>query len=235
MAGKKLAAGLLSLLAALILIILILLTTIEHKSFDLDFFQKQYQKLDNAEEIGMSELALMDTTVALLAYIKGDREDLNIRAVINGRERQVFNEREIEHMVDVQMLYLTGHQLRNIGIVLLLCLLIGVRLLTGKKFFQYWAGGYLIGSGVLISLLVVLAIIISRDFLWFWDNFHHLIFTNDLWMLNPETDILIQMVPEAFFFSLVTIILVSFTLMTVLLGMIAGFIMWKRKEEGFDL
>jgi integral membrane protein (TIGR01906 family) len=31
-----------------------------------------------------------------------------------------------------------------------------------------------------------------------WDRFHEVVFTNDLWRLNPATDRLIQMFPEAF-------------------------------------
>ena len=141
MSGKKFAAWFLSLSGAFVLIIVVLLTTIEYKSFDLDFFQKEYNEMNSAQTIGMSEQELMDTTVALLAYIKGEREDLNIEATIKGQERQVFNQKEIDHMVDVQMLYLTGHQLRNIGIALLFVFLIGLRFLTGRKYYQYWAGG----------------------------------------------------------------------------------------------
>ena len=29
--------------------------------------------------------------------------------------------------------------------------------------------------------------------------FHHIFFNNDLWMLNPDTDLLINIVPEPFF------------------------------------
>lgn len=235
MSSKKTAAWFLSFLSALVLIVVILLTVIEYRAFDLNFFEKEYSKLNSTEVIGMSEQDLMQTTEVLLAYIKGERDDLAIQAKIKGQDRQVFNQKEIKHMVDVQTLYLTSNQIRNIGIAVLFFLLLGVRLLTRKKYLQYWSGGYLAGGGALIGLLIVLVLIISSNFRWFWDNFHLLIFTNDLWMLNPETDILIQMVPEQFFFDLVVSILVIFTGIIMALGLIAGLILRKKKGEGFDL
>ena len=42
--------------------------------------------------------------------------------------------------------------------------------------------------------------------------FHHIFFRNDLWLLDPNTDILIMMVPETFFFHLVFRILGGFAL-----------------------
>ncbi len=235
MFSKKTAAWFLSFISALVLIVIILLTVIEYRAFDLDFFEKEYSKLNSAEVIGMSEQDLMQTTEGLLAYIKGERNDLSIQANVKGQDRQVFNQKEIEHMVDVRMLYLTSNQIRNIGIGVLFCLLLGVRLLTHKRYLQYWSGGYLAGGGTLIGLLIALALIVARNFRWFWDNFHLLIFTNDLWMLNPETDILIQMVPEQFFFDLVVSILAITTGVIIALGLIAGLILRKKKKEGFDL
>jgi len=48
------------------------------------------------------------------------------------------------------------------------------------------------------------------DFTSFWVSFHHLFFTNDLWLLNPETDVLIMMVPQQFFSDLVARIIIRF-------------------------
>lgn len=231
MFSKEAVAWVLSFVSALVLIMVIFLTVIEYRAFDLDFFEKEYQKLNNAQVIGISEQELMQTTKGLLAYIKGERDDLSIQANIKGQDRQVFNQKEIDHMVDVRLLYLTSNQYRNFGILVLLCLLLGVRLLTHQKYLHYWSGGFLAGGGALIGVLIVLALIISRDFRWFWDNFHLIIFTNDLWMLNPETDILIQMVPEQFFLDLVVSILLIFTGVIMALGLIAGLIIRKSKPR----
>lgn len=48
------------------------------------------------------------------------------------------------------------------------------------------------------------------DFNGFWTTFHQLFFTNDLWLLNPATDLMINLFPEAFFSHLVIRILLWF-------------------------
>ena len=40
------------------------------------------------------------------------------------------------------------------------------------------------------------------DFDVLFTRFHHLLFTNDLWLLDPATDAMIRMLPEAFFESM---------------------------------
>lgn len=234
--GNKFIPKFLSFICSLILILVILLTTIQINVFDLDFFRSEYVKLDTAKEIGITEQELMNTTQELLAYIKGERADLyHIEAGIKGEQREVFNQREIDHMVDVQRLYLNTHWLRNAGVIFLLLLLGIVGTLTRKKFWKVWAHGYLWGAGIFFILIGAIGIAIAHDFLWFWDHFHYLIFTNDLWMLNPETDILIQMVPEQFFFDLVTRILVSFAVTAASLTVVAYFIKVKYRDTRFNL
>lgn len=219
-----------SLLSALVLLVVILLTAIEWHAFDLNFFHSEYRKLNSTEIIGISEQELMDSTRGLLAYIKGERDDLSIEAVIKGRQRPVFNQREIQHMADVQRLYAIGHWLRNTGLVLFFLLLGVTRYAAGKKFLKFWAGGYLAGAAIFIVLLGAIALAISQDFLWFWNSFHYLIFTNDLWQLDPQTDILIQMVPEEFFFDLVLRILFSFTVVMVGLAVGSGIVFAKKTK-----
>ena len=63
--------------------------------------------------------------------------------------------------------------------------------------------GYIHANWVFLLLFGLLALFAALDFNTFWTNFHRVFFTNDLWLLDPRTDILIQMVPGQFFFDLV--------------------------------
>ena len=58
----------------------------------------------------------------------------------------------------------------------------------------------------------VLGLWIMSDFTAFWTNFHRLFFSNDLWLLNPATDRMIQMFPEPFFFAMVSRIVLAFAI-----------------------
>ena len=55
------------------------------------------------------------------------------------------------------------------------------------------------GTGLFFAMLCVLGLVISTDFTKYFVIFHHIFFNNDLWMLNPDTDLLINIVPEPFF------------------------------------
>lgn len=221
MSGNKLVCGFLSVASAWVLILIMLFTIIDQCVFDLNFFRSEFQKLESTKVIGISEKDLMSTTEVLLTYIKGDRDDLNISAVIKGQERQVFNQKETEHMGDVQRLYIVGHGLRNVGLLVLLLLILSIRYVAGKKYLRCWAGGYLVGSAIFLCLITAVFLAIFRDFQEFWNSLHSLVFTNDLWLLDPETDILIQIVPEQFFLDLVSRILSFFSIAVILVGILA--------------
>ena len=63
---------------------------------------------------------------------------------------------------------------------------------------------------VIIVVLLILAIFIASDFSKYFIKFHELFFDNDLWVLNPETDIMIRMLPEDYFMKMASRIAFSF-------------------------
>lgn len=229
MSRNKLMGGLFSWLSSVLLIIVILLTTIEQNAFDLKFFFLEYQKLNIAESTGISEQELNVVTKELLAYLRAERNNIQLEANIGGVIRPVFNQKEIAHLADVQQLYLLGMRSRNLGIVFFLVFLVFLRLAVRKKMLRYWAGGYLAGSGLALGMLGALYYFISSDFLMFWNNFHSIIFSNNLWQLDPGTDLLIRIVPEQFFSDLVFKILTNFFLALLALAILAICIMMRTK------
>lgn len=78
-------------LSSIMLIFVLLISSIEWTAFDLNFYKKEYIKLNRAESIGISMEELMRGTSELLDYLKGEREDLKIKATINGEQRYLFN------------------------------------------------------------------------------------------------------------------------------------------------
>lgn len=194
------------------LLFVLLLGSIHYHSFNRTFYHHMNNQLNTAERMNLTESELDTATGVLLDYIQGSRDDLNYQ-LTNGE--QMFNQKEIDHMVDVRNLYF-GSKIVLIGsIVLALVLTIYYLSLSFDKarfiFHQSFKSSFLI-FGILISLL---GFYILVDFDGFWTNFHKVFFRNDLWLLNPDTDRLIQMVPLQFFNQLVFRIL-----MTILLGVI---------------
>ena len=91
------------------------LSTIDFWCFNRDFYQNEYSKLNTASEIKISEEDLDKATDVLLSYLKDRNKTLDISANIDGVNREIFNDREKAHMVDVRDLYLNVITLRNIS------------------------------------------------------------------------------------------------------------------------
>ncbi|NLO81651.1 MAG: TIGR01906 family membrane protein [Clostridiales bacterium] len=218
--------------AIFLLFIISLLTAIELVAFDLRFYQREYGKLDRPAAIGISEEELMTVTRELLAYVKGKRPDLNIQATIKGQERAVFNQREIDHMKDVKVLFERAMLVRKLLAIVLFCGLLVLYFLAGKNIFSYLFKSFVFSFVFLFILFGILYILINTDFTLYWDYFHYIFFDNDLWQLDPRTDVLIQMVPEQFFYDLVVRIILYFIGGMVILGLLFGFVhVWLSRGQ----
>ena len=181
----------LSLIIALFSFIFLLLLSVWIVTYKLpNYYKYEFEKYKVYENIGIS----LDD----LLIVKESLSD--ITSTINGKQNvNFFNEREIAHMEDVKGLFLSGLRIIFICIILNIILLIILFILSKKKILIYLANGMLLGSVVFLSILLILGLIISTDFTRYFILFHEIFFTNDLWMLDPTTDRLINMVPEGFF------------------------------------
>lgn len=207
----------------------IILNCVNFFCFQKSFYRQEYQKLDTAEQIGMSDADLQNATDALLDYLRGKRDDLCVQAVVRGQQREVFNQREILHMADVKTLYLWAMRIGNGLLILAVAFYLWAWL--GKRDIKTILSGYLQGNYVLLGLIAALGIYAALDFNSFWTGFHKIFFTNDLWLLDPRTDILIQMVPEQFFFDLVMRIVVSAAILIAILMAVAHIAKRRQKTE----
>jgi len=73
-------------------------------------------------------------------------------------------------------------------------------------------------SLIMMGVIIVIAI---NDFTSAFIKFHEMFFSNDLWLLNPMTDRLIQMLPEGFFLDMALSIGITHLSITCTLGIIA--------------
>ena len=193
-------------IACISFIIVVLLSCIDFWAFNDVFYAYEFKQNTTAEIIGISNDELNQVTNQLLDYIKDDREDLNIQANIKGEYREVFNDKEKLHMLDVKNLYLNAMNVRNISFIIFILGFIINKFANVGLIFNCFKKSLI----VFISCIGSLSFYALLDFNSFWINFHYIFFTNDLFFLNPNTDILIQIVPERFFFDLVFVIIITF-------------------------
>ena len=209
--------------------IILLMTSVELWAYWMPgYFEKEYEKYGVTEEVKMTMEDLLNVTDEMMAYLRGAREDLHVMTVVDGQEREFFNEREIAHMEDVRGLFLGGLWLRRLGIVIL----IGVLYWLWKEkvpFRKVLPKAFLTGIGVTAALLAVVAIFAAVDFTACFTIFHEIFFRNDLWLLDPNTDLLINIVPEGFFSD--TALRIGLTFGGALFILLAASLFFWRKEK----
>lgn len=183
------------------------------------FFQWFYSQNNTAANLGMSYADLMRATEQLLKYMLDQASTIQSEVVVYGQTTLMFNQREIDHMVDV--LYLIRAMRIVMVIILSTSAIVYWTQRTQQTFKDSLKQTYTIALGVLGGLMSAIGVFAWFDFESFWILFHQMLFTNDLWLLDPRTDRLINMVPLNFFMTLVFSIIVT----TVLLnGLYAYFI-----------
>jgi len=213
----------LTALGSALLVLGLLIASIEMFAVNQGFYQSEYAKLNTANDIGISAENLTQVTQKLLQYTTGSEDNLDMQYEIQGQMQEVFGDREKAHMVDVKALYLGARNVRTISLIGAV-ILIAAAFVVGKKAatrvlcksFLWVSVGFLVFVGAL-------AVWAAIDFNNFWISFHHVFFAgNDLWLLDPRTDVLIQMVPEQFFSDLVTRIIIRFVSIFLTLNIAAA-------------
>ena len=184
-----------------------ILAVIFYVCFDLNFYKDFYKKENIADYIGTSSDNLINNTQNLLNYLN-KKEQLNT---------DWFSEKDILHMVDVQNLYTFSHNIMiYCFITFILSTIIIILNLRGKSLLYITK----IFNKVLLLFIVLiggLSTIIAYNFNSFWIKFHTTLFSNDLWLLSPSESNLIKMVPEEFFISLITKIIIYILILFILL------------------
>ena len=217
------------------LIIAFLITSVEAVAYwTPGYYEKEYTKyqvLNDLPEMTMDDL--LDVTDEMMAFLRGKRENLHVYTTMGGEYREFFNDREIAHMEDVQGLFIGGLWLRRIGILITLCFA-SLAYFWGHKSSERTAAlkrlipkSLCIGTGAVFAVALVLIDIISTDFTKYFIVFHKIFFNNDLWVLDPRTDMLINIVPEGFFFDTAARIAMVFAGI-VMVFFVGNLVLYKR-------
>ena len=228
---KKTFAAILSGAAAWLLLLAMLLGGVFVCTTSTAFYEHEYKKYDNAAIIGISDESLMNVTRGLLGYLWGSRDSLDMQAEIGGQLREVFTQREKDHMVDVRNLVTLARWAMVAFAILGVAAWVGAALLARKEKhgLRVCGIGYLAGAVLLLALVGIVVLLAMRDFTAVFIKFHQIFFTNDLWLLDAD-DMLIQMVPEPFFMDCAALIAILFAVGLAATAVIA-IVMICRKDR----
>ena len=198
-----------------------ILAIIFYNCFNLNFYKNFYQKENLAPKIGTTYEELIKNTTNLLDY-------LNHKTILN---LDWYTDKDILHMQDVRTLYSLSYKTMIFFIVVFTISTILLIILCKKRTIFYIKNTF---NKVLLAFIIVIGIlscIISYNFTSFWIKFHQLLFSNDLWLLSPDESNLIQMVPEEFFISLITTIILHIFILFISLFILNTIVKKRMKNN----
>jgi integral membrane protein (TIGR01906 family) len=187
-----------SSIIVIIIPVFILLLVFQIAVFDLGYFEKKFVENNTMEITGLDLDQLVRVSDETLKYLRDERQDLILHEEIDGVEIQVFEENELSHMRDVKTLFINGFLIKNatmfISIVCLIYLFFKDRKVVYKAIRA--------GSFLFLLIIGIIAVMAYIDFNGVFIIFHKLLFSNNLWIMDPKEDIMIQMLPLDFFMGI---------------------------------
>ena len=165
--------------------------------------------------LNANEMASLFETYARVPGEKPDYADVSqqlMRYLKSGDDRllpqaggaSLFSEKENAHLKDCSALIRGMMHFRIVFLVLLVLTAVGVLLAwrrgaAREKLVTLALNGFNLACLVLALFALALIIWGLTDFNSLFLAFHRVVFTNDLWLLDPSKDLLIQLMPEPFF------------------------------------
>ena len=191
-------------ICGLCLLLILLITATQAVCYWIpNWWRNEYAKYDTPSNV-RGEMSLDDAvhvTEDMLEYCIGRLDTLDgSMATIDGVEAPFFTDREKSHLADCRGLFLGAVKARVIALLLLAAFVIYIYIHNGKeKTSALLARGWLRSLGLTAVLAAVVAVLCVIDFTKVFTVFHHIFFDNDLWILYPDRDNLINIMQEDVF------------------------------------
>jgi len=191
------------------------------------FYALEFDKLGVIESAKIQEES-KDIAVVFTKYFSGEIEEFQMEAKVNGEIRDLYNEREQLHMVDVKNLVQNGNIVT--GFTVGMSLLMYLYLLLRKKYKEL---SFFVKSsiGIYYGLLISLGLVMIFKFEDAFRIFHELLFNNDLWLLNQNKDYLLMLMPQQLYVDMLIYSFIISNIIIILLGVITWKITKKRKKS----
>lgn len=194
----KIAQRIASILFVLALPVFLVTTNVRIAAGEVRLYERGFREYNAAEATGVPLRELDRAAAEIIAYFENDADVLRIVVDRGGEEIALFNQRETEHMRDVKDVMRILFRVHEVTLALLLAYVAGRFLWASESPARTLARESLAGVGVGLLVVGAIGAFAVTGFDAAWTTFHEVLFRNDLWRLNPDTDRLIQMFPEAF-------------------------------------
>ena len=231
----------------ILILVVILITSTQALCYWIPgWWRSEYAKYNTPQYV-TGEMSLDDAvyiTEQMLEYCIGRLDTLDdTEATIDGVTSPFFTDREKQHLADCRNIFLGAVRFRIIAILVTVCLLISVWFSVRKRceisglgsersvitpvYSKILARGYLIALAAMLVFAVFLIIIGMNNFTFLFTKFHHVFFDNDLWILDPRHDNLVNVMQESVFSDAAVTIGSIWAAVSVLLAGISAYILKK--------
>ena len=185
------------LLFIVLLPVFLVLSNVRWMALDPAIYQQGFAKHQAVRDTGLDSRELELAARQLISYF-ADGTPISLQVSKGGVPAPLFNERETSHLADVRGLFQLVFRVQEIAGLYILAYALG-SFVAGRRTWLRSQGKLLLASGALtVGLFLGVYALASLSFADLFLRFHLLSFRNDLWILDPRTDYLIRMFPQAF-------------------------------------
>jgi integral membrane protein (TIGR01906 family) len=168
---------------------------------DAGLYRQGFQRYSISAVTRISDPDLVRVGSEIRRYFNSREEPLAVQARVGGMERDLFNDREVRHMADVKRLIWGVYAAAAVSGAYLLAITFGGSAWKPGRYGAAVARLYLSGGVLTLALLLLVGLLALTGFEGLFLAFHRISFSNDLWQLNQNTDFLLMMFPQAFWFD----------------------------------
>ncbi len=181
--------------------LLILSASITWAINDEGLYQQGFDDYNISGRTGITQADLRAVGAEIRRYFNSPEEPLSVRTRLYGEERDLFNPREVTHMRDVKVLIQKVYLVMQVAGGFLVAGIIGGILWYRSSSPDKLAMLFHWGGWLTLVLVMGVGLLAITGFDSLFLRFHQLVFTNDLWQLDPRTDYLIIIFPQGFWFD----------------------------------
>ena len=178
--------------------LLIITTSVRFFAGEIRFYERGFREYDSDQRTGLPLSELDRAAGDVVHYFENDADTLRIIVNDDGQEVSLYNTRETEHMRDVKSVMRFIFRVNEVTLAYVMAYVAAVYLWSGERPLRTLAKQALAAMAGGLVVVGAIAVAASLGFDAAWTRFHEIVFRNDLWLLNPATDRLIQMFPEPF-------------------------------------
>ncbi|BEP28220.1 TIGR01906 family membrane protein [Helicovermis profundi] len=204
------------IIIGILLSISILVFSVDHYTFSSNYYVNKFVEFSVKDLSGLTDDGIVKAADKLTKYLKYKNESLDLKLNISGKIREVFNEKEKSHMVDVKNIFRNLNKFKDVSIgIIFLYLVLGLKYDFLRK--KDIKNIFIVSFIFMLTIFIGLFILVNIDFTKYFIKFHQMFFSNKLWILDPSKDVLIQLLPEQFFIDITVKILELYGIITTTL------------------